>query len=402
MIIVSKYRGKLSFFIFFIIFCSSSVINARPPLKGEMDTALNVWSSAKAKEFVVQTEEVNSIFDCNPYDSKKDVAGIVKNSLNIYDVDHNGIYDFILTRLGPPYGWISNDYSCRMVILNQKNTLWESFLLSIGQIGAMTELIKWQSDKLYLIDKDYKPIYSISTTECRKCFDEVIVPFVKKFPDANSSDLTDEIGKKCIKNMVKYSVNSKEFESREAPSKTELQAQKDAKIKIDKNSKLVFVTNATYDGNLKKAGGGATGLEGADNICNTVAKSAGLSGNWKAWISDSQTDAIDRIKEVGPWYLLDGNLVFKNKANFESVPISIIDISESGKTLDKEWVWTGTNIGGIKTEINCGNWAINSITENESNNGEGTVGTTGLKSYSWTQLSSDTCNKSNHLYCIQQ
>jgi hypothetical protein len=72
--------------------------------------------------------------------------------------------------------------------------------------------------------------------------------------------------------------------------------------------KRVFVTAAGYRGDF----GGVTG---GDTICNTTAVAANLDGTWKAWLSDSTTNAIDRIDDVGPWYLLNGKVVFNNKTN---------------------------------------------------------------------------------------
>lgn len=75
--------------------------------------------------------------------------------------------------------------------------------------------------------------------------------------------------------------------------------------------------------------GEATGLEGADKICQTIAE-MGLPGagqkTWRAFLSTSKggTDggpihAIDRIGE-GPWYDRNGRLVAENKTGLLSAP----------------------------------------------------------------------------------
>src|SRR5262245_2730644 len=82
------------------------------------------------------------------------------------------------------------------------------------------------------------------------------------------------------------------------------------------SGKRIFVTSTPYTGDLKTNGAGMTGLHGADNLCGLAATAAGLGGTWTAWLSSSTVDAIDRINDVGPWYLVDRcTLVFNNKAS---------------------------------------------------------------------------------------
>ncbi|MFL5321038.1 MAG: hypothetical protein ACJ790_15370, partial [Myxococcaceae bacterium] len=95
--------------------------------------------------------------------------------------------------------------------------------------------------------------------------------------------------------------------------------------------KRVFVTSVQYPATFG-------GLAKADEACMLAVSAAGLGGNWKAWLSDSNTDAIDRISDVGPWYLVfisavqSGDLppykVFNNKANLKTTPLLGINFSE--------------------------------------------------------------------------
>src|SRR5437870_4261918 len=48
-----------------------------------------------------------------------------------------------------------------------------------------------------------------------------------------------------------------------------------------------FVTKASFTGDLKAQGAGASGLEGGDKLCQTAASAASLPGTFKAWLSDS-------------------------------------------------------------------------------------------------------------------
>src|SRR5262245_46996381 len=62
--------------------------------------------------------------------------------------------------------------------------------------------------------------------------------------------------------------------------------------------KRVFVSEASHHGDL---GGPA----GADRLCGEAASAAGLGGEWTAWVSTAEVNAIQRVSE-GPWYLVDG------------------------------------------------------------------------------------------------
>jgi len=58
------------------------------------------------------------------------------------------------------------------------------------------------------------------------------------------------------------------------------------------NLRRVFITSKSYKGNLE-------GLEGADKICQEAAKENSFEGNWKAFLGDDQTLAVDRLKLEG-------------------------------------------------------------------------------------------------------
>src|SRR4051794_18448419 len=87
--------------------------------------------------------------------------------------------------------------------------------------------------------------------------------------------------------------------------------------------KHIFVTSMTYGSNLG-------GLTGADAKCRTLATAASLGGTWKAWLSTTSTNAIDRIVDVGPWYLMNGVKTFNNKAALRGTPLVPISLDEYG------------------------------------------------------------------------
>src|SRR5687768_15633144 len=75
--------------------------------------------------------------------------------------------------------------------------------------------------------------------------------------------------------------------------------------------KRVFVSSLRYPANLKAAGGQATGIASGDALCQQLADAASLGGVYRAWLSDSTEDAIDHVQGTGPWYRMDGKLVFR-------------------------------------------------------------------------------------------
>jgi len=153
--------------------------------------------------------------------------------------------------------------------------------------------------------------------------------------------------------------------------------------------KRVFITSATYSGDLKGTTGAVNGLAGGDALC-TAAGSA-MGGEWKAWLSDSHSNAFDRIDDFSPWYNLSGKLAFPNKASLRSAPAEAI-LSQKGIP---DSAWTGTRSGGGKSTDTCSDW---------TSDVNGTGGTTGIGGGSqWTELGfGDACNSTNALICFEQ
>jgi hypothetical protein len=127
-----------------------------------------------------------------------------------------------------------------------------------------------------------------------------------------------------------------------------------------------------FGGDLRYGTG--DGLAGADKICTEVAEGsmAGNGKTWKAYLSTSSVNAIDRIGE-GPWYDRVGRLVTSSKAgllftrpqgadsaiandlpNEDGVPNHAPD----GTQVDNHDTLTGTNHLGtlFSSTAHCSNW----------------------------------------------
>lgn len=174
-------------------------------------------------------------------------------------------------------------------------------------------------------------------------------------------------------------------------------------------TKRVFVTSLKYNGNLKAAGliatnGGAinTGLEGGDALCQTAANTASLGGTWKAYLSDSSTNAYDRMADVGPWSLVGGPTLFPNKAALKGQPASPINRDQNGTYIPdiNAVIWTGTLFEGGKATNNCMDWLSASSTPQAQLGCQYSMGPPGVGS--WSSCGSSSCDQSFGLYCFEQ
>lgn len=153
-------------------------------------------------------------------------------------------------------------------------------------------------------------------------------------------------------------------------------------------SLVAFVTSLEYTADLG-------GLEGADEICAFEAEAAQLPGTFRAWISDSTTDAIDRIDADGPWVSVTGDRLFNNHAHLRTSPLQPLEIDPLGETAAYALVWTGTGTGGrwVGTDA-CGGW------RSEDPFGDAGTGQAVLGA-AWTDAGPGPCLWPARLYCFQ-
>lgn len=160
--------------------------------------------------------------------------------------------------------------------------------------------------------------------------------------------------------------------------------------------KRVFVTSASYNGNLG-------GIAGANAKCEQAAEDASLDGEWIAWISTAADLVVDRIVDVGPWYLVDEEtLVADGKAQLTALSGDpelhhAIDMTESGNTLLGGPAWTGTKADGTVGVNTCSGWG--------SNSGLPTAGLSGDLDQAgayWTDHINSGCDFQLRLYCFEQ
>ena len=157
------------------------------------------------------------------------------------------------------------------------------------------------------------------------------------------------------------------------------------------SSKVIFITSTTYSGNLG-------GLNGADEICNQHAAAAQLAGNYKAWLSDSEESAADRLTHSDvPYVDTLGNVIALNWTELITTDhLTYMYYDEFGSA-DNTLVWTGTNADGdlYNTALTCSNWL-------EGSSGSAMTGNPSHFDDKWTEYGSVNCSGEQTIYCIQQ
>jgi len=167
----------------------------------------------------------------------------------------------------------------------------------------------------------------------------------------------------------------------------------------------VFITSKTYTSNFG-------GLSVADKACNDAATSAGLGGNWAAWLSTKATSAASRLEHATvPYQLLDGTVIATNWTALTFGTLSTaINMNEYEKAVPMVYytsgfAWTGTNSDGTTntayTDSTCSDWAF--VSTGDDSQHVGACGIDNQTNYNWTAYASY-CEMAATLsfYCIEQ
>ncbi|MDO8592633.1 MAG: dockerin type I domain-containing protein, partial [bacterium] len=162
-------------------------------------------------------------------------------------------------------------------------------------------------------------------------------------------------------------------------------------------TKRIFVTSTSYTGSLG-------GLAGADAKCQARATVGGLTGTWKALMSDNTTNAKDRLGTA--WDLLADILgmplisrasIWDTTSGYNVLNFYFYTTELGTKSGASFGVWTGTDSSGNKTTFNCQNWSSNYYLNYS------TTGRIGDLDYKWINNQSNAvCNANYYLYCFEQ
>lgn len=168
---------------------------------------------------------------------------------------------------------------------------------------------------------------------------------------------------------------------------------------VDEGDHRIFLTSVKYNGNLG-------GITGADSKCSDLATSAGLTKTYKALLSDSSSDVVNRLSISGNTYVFSDS-VNKNKVvslgsdlwlTSSTELLNVIDRDEKYNLISSEKSWSGTDSDGIVAISNdhCNDWTSNISTQ------QGQVGVIGSKTDTWVEGTAENCNQYFRLICISQ
>lgn len=140
----------------------------------------------------------------------------------------------------------------------------------------------------------------------------------------------------------------------------------------------------------------------ADDVCNQVAKGAGRSGTYHAWVSSTVMDAktyFTSLSMNGPWYRPDGALVASSLTDLDTNGAHTqIEIGANGVILDDPTsrIWTGTKADGT-VGTNCSDFTTLSAAE-------ATGSRASNKNTYFTNANLLSCDSADRagLYCFEQ
>jgi hypothetical protein len=164
-------------------------------------------------------------------------------------------------------------------------------------------------------------------------------------------------------------------------------------------AKRVFVTSVALSADQ------IGGLEGADGKCQALAERAGVSGTYRAWLSDANRSPATSMSRSGPYVLVDGRPVASDWSALISGSLdNPIDVTETGASIGigvhvcvGHEVWTNTLADGTtRDEQDCQGWS--------SAQGVSFVGYAKEAGVSWTESPciNVSCASPLPLYCVEQ
>ena len=161
-----------------------------------------------------------------------------------------------------------------------------------------------------------------------------------------------------------------------------------------KDDLVIFTTQATMDGNLG-------GIAGADAICASEASTAGLTGTFLAWISDSSTTPNSRFSKIQAYRLAPplATPVASSWADLTDGTLAVsLDTDATGTAVVALPLntWTATQSSGLGLAMHCNEWTSNDPGDSAA------TGKADLTTSGWSQFSTKTCNQLARLICVEQ
>jgi cysteine-rich repeat protein len=228
-------------------------------------------------------------------------------------------------------------------------------------------------------------------TICLNCGDEIIQP-LEECDDGVAGNIDDGYG--CSANCLLEECGNGRVDYGEECDDGNLEDGDSCTSSCTIIWRTVFVTTTRYSGGLG-------GLSGADAICNERATIANLDGEYKAWLSDSNTSVSDRFTHHGQFKKVDGTIIATSWDDLtDGTILATINTSEyGGSGTTYPYVWTGTlgNGSNFPTYYTCNDWTTS------ASNIHGVVGNINNTNTGWTTYTAGYyCNNLFRLYCFEQ
>ena len=162
-------------------------------------------------------------------------------------------------------------------------------------------------------------------------------------------------------------------------------------------TKTVFVTSEVYTGNLG-------GLAGADQKCNALATTAGLSGTFMAWLSTAGESPSTRFtRSAIPYALVDGTVIADDWGDLVDGALqNAITQTDLGGVPPSSAAWTNTRSNGVPIfnsalAADCDQFELSVPTLMSW------VGQVGSVRAGWSDRGSSlSCDYAVSLYCFEQ
>lgn len=147
------------------------------------------------------------------------------------------------------------------------------------------------------------------------------------------------------------------------------------------------------------------GLAGADALCQTAAREAGLGGAWAAIISDGDTAARDRLVVRGPIETVNGERVAQSAEDLWDGTIRVpIGVDARGERVaGQPNAWTGTDADGASDRRGntfCNRWGLDGRPLGGVEIGRGDQTDARWISLYRDGASAFACTSTAHLFCI--
>ena len=158
----------------------------------------------------------------------------------------------------------------------------------------------------------------------------------------------------------------------------------------------LFVTSATFTGDLLTPGRSTDPVFAADTLCTDAALDAGLGGTWRGMVGAGGVSAFPRLQPGTPYTLVgSGVRVFRTTSRLTAPPEVPLNRNEFGAVVSPSRVWTGTDPSGLNNGVNCNEWA------DDAGPSVGSVGYT-FDAGAWTGSGPNVlCSNLARLYCFE-